>query len=150
MDTDKILALKFDLDRARNLKEFHALVMQYAFTQNQPILPRQLYTGEVPESYNDMGDLKPTDNIDEAHLVSSEIKGTDLHAPVLDIDFPARLYPSTSFEHYHLYFERTIVWRDYEQLLWDLADNNILSFNYVNHSVKRRATFVRKPGVIKE
>lgn len=151
MDKNKVLALKYDLDRARDSEEFHALIMQYAFANNMPVLPRELYIGEVPEDYNDIGDLTPTDDMNEAHVLSSEIKGTtNMHAPVLDIDFPARLYPSSSPEHYHLYLDRAMEWRDYERLLWALADRDILQYKYVEHSVKRRATFVRKPGVMKE
>lgn len=81
---------------------------------------------------------------------SSEIVGSsDLHAPVLDIDFEARLVPSSTPGHYHLYLDKAVEWDAYERFLRAAADAGILQEGYVNASIERRATFVRKPGVKK-
>jgi hypothetical protein len=90
---------------------------------------------------------------DEANLVGSLIEGArdgvGLHAPVLDLDFPARLVPSTTEGHFHLYLDVPMTWRTYHDLLLALGRAGVLEPNYVAASLARRQTFVRKPGVVK-
>jgi hypothetical protein len=84
-----------------------------------------------------------------ANAISSEIVGSSLHAPVLDIDFEARLVPSSTPGHYHLYLDRAVAWPAYEKVLRALAEAGLQEEGYVSASIDRRATFVRKPGVVK-
>lgn len=91
---------------------------------------------------------------DGAEVVSSEItseehygvvlfKGT--HAPVLDIDMPAYLIPSSTPGHSHLYIDHPMSWRAYKQLLKALAKAGILEKGYVKASIRRKHTAVRVP-----
>lgn len=85
----------------------------------------------------------------EANLVSSLVR-EGVHAPVLDIDFPARLVESSTPGHFHLYLDRVVSWDDYQMLLWVLWKVGIIEYGFYNLSIKRGASFVRKPGVLKE
>ena len=94
----------------------------------------------------------------DAVLVSSEVQmcGMDLaengqlHAPALDIDFEARLIPSSTKGHYHLYLEHKMTWRQYKKLLKVMGKVGILEKGYVKVSLRRKATFLRMPGVTKQ
>lgn len=100
---------------------------------------------------------------DEANVISSRVVGSDewpdtegnvddvlravewMHAPVLDLDFPAMLVPSSTPGHFHLYLERQMPWPLYEAMLRALGDAGVLQRGYVNASIARGATFVRDP-----
>lgn len=86
---------------------------------------------------------------EEANLIGSRLGVSGLHAPVLDLDFPARLVPSTTEGHFHLYLDVAMTWRTYHDLLLALGRAGVLEPNYVAASLARRQTFVRKPGVVK-
>jgi hypothetical protein len=103
------------------------------------------------------GDLKagdygklPTFDVKEkeANLVTSRVAGVDndVHAPVLDIDFEAQLVPSRTEGHYHLYLERPMHWETYSRLLHALAEAGIIQHGFLQASLQRHATCVRKPG----
>lgn len=85
----------------------------------------------------------------KANLVSSTIPNTNLHAPVLDIDYSAALIPSSTKGHYHLYLGVPMTWRKYKRLLKALAKAGVIERGYYRASKARKATFVRKPGVVK-
>lgn len=95
---------------------------------------------------------------DFANVISSRVVGTDepgdgddpahvewKHAPVLDLDFPAVLIPSSTPGHFHLYLDKPMEWSKYETLLHALADAGVIERGYANASIARRATFVRDP-----
>lgn len=88
---------------------------------------------------------------EDANLISSRLQGSPkgLHSPVLDIDFPARLVPSATPGHFHLYLDRPMTWDAYEELLKALAKAKIISRHYLKHSVLRQATMARPPWVPK-
>lgn len=90
-----------------------------------------------------------TANSASANVVSSVLKGTELHRPVLDIDIPAALIPSSTPGHSHLYIDRLLSWPQYEKLLAALADAGIIERGYYDTAVKRKATFVRLPWIKK-
>lgn len=73
-----------------------------------------------------------------------------LHRPVLDIDFPAKLIPSSTEGHFHLYLDKEMTWEQYEKLLLALVEADILEPGYVSASIARGHTCVRLPGVSKE
>lgn len=86
---------------------------------------------------------------DSATLVSSETEER-LHRPVLDIDFKARLVPSTTRGHYHLYLDGLeLKWPAYKKLLIALAEAGVIQDGYMRASIARKATYVRRPGVKK-
>lgn len=86
---------------------------------------------------------------DDANLVSSKLRDSNLHAPVLDIDFWSVLLPSSTEGHYHLYLDKPMTWRTYRRLLRALAKAGVIERGYYKAAKARRATFVRKPGVVK-
>lgn len=71
------------------------------------------------------------------------------HKPVLDIDFPAALLPSSTEGHYHLYLDKEVIWDDYVALLKALATCGIIEQGYANASIERGHTAVRLPWVKK-
>lgn len=100
----------------------------------------------------------PADNELEANLIGSKIHQSglehdyempQLHAPVLDIDFPARLLPSSTDEHYHLYLDKPMTWWRYKRLLKALYKAGIIEKGYWKGSLKQKQSLVRKPGVYK-
>jgi len=88
--------------------------------------------------------------LEDANLVSSE-SGTNpsFHRPVLDIDLPCELIPSSTPGKFHLYIDCPMTWVEYEKLLRALERARILESGYVNASIERKATMLRKPGVYK-
>ena len=83
-----------------------------------------------------------------ANVVSSETEqGT--HLPILDLDFPAVLLPSSTEGHFHLYLQREVEWSKYEKVLDDMKDAGLLQKGYVEHSKSRKGTFLRLPWVKK-
>jgi hypothetical protein len=88
----------------------------------------------------------------EAVLVSSEVLHPgpeNLHAPTLDIDLPCMLVESSTPGHYHLYIDKAMPWEDYARLLNVLADVGIIERGYADASLRRGASFLRRPGVTK-
>lgn len=101
------------------------------------------------------------DYLDEADLITSEIdeyatthdpillKRVTEHAPVLDIDFPAAVYPSTTPGKFHLWLDKRVPHDKYMALLDALADAGIIEPGYADVSKKRGYTAVRLPWVEK-
>lgn len=83
-----------------------------------------------------------------ANLVSSETrKGT--HKPVIDLDCPATLVPSTEVGKNHLYIDVEMPWFKYATLLTALRFAGVIETGFWIWSLRRRASFVRPLGVIK-
>lgn len=95
---------------------------------------------------------RETTNEAKAEVVSSEVvsRWNDLHAPVLDIDFHAELIPSSTPDHYHLYLDKIMTWRQYKRLIKALAKAGIIEKGYADASIRRRHTAVRVPWLRKE
>jgi hypothetical protein len=87
----------------------------------------------------------------DANVVSSNYLNPegDTHRPVLDIDFPAKLIPSSTPGHFHLYLDRSMPWADYEKFLRVCGEVGILEPGYVSVSVERKHTAVRVPWLKK-
>ena len=86
---------------------------------------------------------------DDAEVVSSLDLKTYLHRPVLDIDIPAALIPSSTPGHAHLYIDKPMTLTQYENLLWALVEAGIIEGGYANASSARGYTSVRLPWVKK-
>lgn len=86
------------------------------------------------------------------NLVASRLYGTDdWHSPVLDVDFPVRLVPSSTPGHFHLYFDGVMMaWAKYEKLLKALAEAGIIETGYYENAIRRGMTMVRLPHVKKD
>lgn len=92
---------------------------------------------------------------DEANLISSESanrvwRDLGFHLPVIDLDFPAKLVPSTTKGHFHLYLDKLVPWDKYVALLAAMVDAGLVEPGYLDCTIKRGASFVRKPGVKKQ
>lgn len=78
----------------------------------------------------------------DANLLSSEV-GSDMHAPVIDIDLPCRLWPSRTPGHHHLFIDKPMKWWKYRLILWALKVAGVVEPGYYKACVARRAGFVR-------
>lgn len=95
-------------------------------------------------------DRKPAP-IENSHVISSELeKDSGYHKPVIDIDVPIRVFPSTTPGHFHLYIDYNVQWDDYVHLLYAMAQAGIVERGYVDASIQRGGTHVRLPWVSKE
>jgi len=102
-------------------------------------------------------DLAPdgprTEEWDKTTLVTSkfrELRFHGLHWPVLDIDMPCHLIPSTHEGHFHLVIEHPMPWLDYKRLLKALNEAGLIENYYVDKSIERGYTAIRRPGVLKD
>lgn len=93
-----------------------------------------------------------TNSIDEAEIILSHEIDSDPweHRPVLDIDFPVHVVPSSTPGHFHLYLNKKMTWGKYKNLLRALMEAGILESGYVIVSMERGYTSVRLPWVKKE
>lgn len=108
---------------------------------------RTLYFKD-PLSGNGIHDFVPADDAN-ANIVSSLLP-SGKHAPVLDLDIPHTLIPSSTPGHSHLYLDVEMSWWKYRVLLWALRFTNIIEPGYYQMATFRRQTLVRRPGVIKQ
>jgi hypothetical protein len=102
----------------------------------------------------ELKDCRPYDL--DATLITSRMKfGKDgvrggQHAPVLDIDIPHQVFPSTQPGHSHIWFDTQMSWRTYKRLLRALRAAGIIEDGYYRASVQRGYTAVRLPWVKKK
>lgn len=100
-------------------------------------------TGEV-------GTVEPVDCYGKADIIASSIPGTGLHTIMLDLDVPAKLVPSSTPGHSHLYIDVTLPWWRYRRLLDALVEANVLEPGYVRASKVRGFTALRLPWIRKD
>jgi hypothetical protein len=84
-----------------------------------------------------------------SEAIASWLGAPNLHRPVLDIDFPATLLPSSTPGHHHLYLDVPMHWERYRKLLEALAEAGVVETGYVAASISRGYTAVRLPWVRK-
>lgn len=77
-------------------------------------------------------------------------EGSTWHKPLLDIDFPAKLVPSSTPGHFHLFLDKKLTWENYKKLLSVLAEVGIIEPGYYGASLKRGSTDVRLPWIKKD
>ena len=105
----------------------------------------------IPEDYSDDAlTRKTTTDLAEAQVIISRIGDTNRHKPVLDIDFPAHLQPSSTPGHYHLYLDKELTWDKYQRLIVALADAGIIEDGYASASMARKYTATRLPWIKKD
>lgn len=91
-----------------------------------------------------------TDDIDKADVITSIAGGgRDAHRPVLDIDLPVAVIPSSTPGHSHLYLDKEMPWDTYQELLRALEAAGIVEPGYVSASIERQYTSVRLPWIRK-
>lgn len=108
----------------------------------------------LDRGYNRIGEIvgcnESRANLIGSSLPKTRIDGPILHAPVLDIDFEAKLVRSSTDGHYHLYLDKSMSWWRYKRLLKALYKAGIIEKGYYKGSKNTKQTLVRKPGVMKE
>ena len=120
-------------------------------------LPNRLFfrSEEMDQSGGDSNRTFPTDAVEctreEANLVGS-LCDNGMHMPVLDFDLPARLVPSSTEGHSHLYIDVPMTWDQYRVILEALRDAGVIQDGYANASIMREASmcrpeWVKKPNV---
>lgn len=132
------------------------------------VIPSELShaTYRVPaldRPYGVMSEERQRTRIEDSHIVSSEVLDSSMghlpncstcpptgkHSVMLDIDIPAKLIPSSTEGHSHLYIDKEMSWREYRKLLRALMKAGIIEKGYYEVSVKRKATHLRLPWVKK-
>lgn len=82
---------------------------------------------------------------EEADLVSSETVDGN-HAPAIDIDLPCRLVESSTPQHFHLYIDKPMPWKQYKKLLKALVKAGIVERGYYHMAKRKKASFLRVEG----
>lgn len=85
---------------------------------------------------------------EKANLVGSRWVN-DIHLPMFDLDYEARLIPSTTEGHYHLYLDQPVKWRHYKRVLRAMARAGMIERGFAKMSIRRKQAFLRPPGVKK-
>lgn len=86
---------------------------------------------------------------EEANLVASLCED-GRHRPVIDIDWPCRLVPSSTEGHFHLYVDIPLGESEYLELLTAMSKCDLVSRFYAEASRIRLASFVRTPWMKKK
>lgn len=89
------------------------------------------------------------ENSHGANLISSRCT-SGKHAPVIDIDVPMYVVPSSKLGHGHLYIDKEITWAQYTRILKALVSAGIVEEGYLEASMERGFTAVRPIGVTKQ
>ena len=115
------------------------------------------FDAEPPEE----GYTRPSEiaDLDQANLITSKLAvqpnyafenpDAQWHKPVLDIDLPITVLPSSTPGHHHLFIDAGITWDEYIELLELLARLNIIEQGYLFASKERGYTCVRLPWIKK-
>lgn len=68
-----------------------------------------------------------------------------LHSPAIPLTAPARLVPSSTDRHFHLYLDVPMGWPTYKRLLKALARAGVIEKNWAETSIKTGYTCLRPP-----
>jgi hypothetical protein len=122
--------------------------------KTNPFPGQSLATSDLTISYGSMPDL--VENAEEANLVVSLVKGShsaghyaSRHKPVIDIDLPVKVLPSSTPGHSHLFIDKELSWSQYCRLLQVMVDVGIVEGGYLGASLARGYSAVRLPWVKK-
>lgn len=109
-----------------------------------------LNEGYGSEGYNER---RVTSDINDANVITSLVEselGETMHKPIIDVDLPVKIVPSTTEGHGHLYMDLAMPWEDYVKLLDVLVEIGAVEYGYVSASKERGFTAVRVPWVKKD
>lgn len=106
-------------------------------------------TGNVDKVRSD-APLIEANSVASQFIASRDPVLSNLHKPVLDIDVPAILVPSSTPGHSHLYIDHAMPWDNYVKVLKALGEVGILQPGYVRASLQRESTWLRLPWIKKE
>ena len=119
--------------------------------QNQKVyrvldLDEYTYSADPHEKVGSTYDGYPED----ANIMSSEVENSDKHNVMIDLDFPAELWESSTPGHHHLYIEKEMSWDEYKDLLQALAKAGLIEEGYYSACIERGFTSLRLPHVKKK
>lgn len=98
--------------------------------------------------YSGKTENRPVVPVRDATVITSQSAYSDvLHYPVIDLDLPARLIPSSTPGHYHLYLDTPVDWGKFVAVLDAMVDAGLVEGGYVEASKERGHTCVRLPWV---
>lgn len=97
----------------------------------------------------DIAEVREPCELGNANLVGS-LCTDGKHRPVLDIDFPAMLVPSSTPGHFHLYLDLSMDEEKYLRFVEALSEFGVVSKFYAKVSRQRGQTFCRLPWVRKD
>jgi hypothetical protein len=101
------------------------------------------------EKHNVMGVAQSGVTIDEANLVSSEVR-PGVHMPVIDCDYGIQAIASTTLGHYHLYIDRELTWEQYRALLHGFKAAGLIEEAWYHTALKDKRSYVRLPHIKKK
>lgn len=108
------------------------------------------FKGEVTD-YGEKTDGDPA-TLETANVYTSEIADgshAGQHTVAIDLDVPARLIPSSTPGHSHLYVDVPMTWDKYSALLAALADAGVIEPGYEASAKRRKWTSLRLPWIKK-
>jgi hypothetical protein len=94
-----------------------------------------------------------TTNLDDPGvnlITSATAENVLMQKPILDIDYPAWLIPSTRPGHFHLYIDRAIPKDKYLAMVTAMAEAGLVEEGYAGAAERRGYTGVRLPWIKKE
>jgi hypothetical protein len=101
-------------------------------------------SGDVLRVKKENTALRESNAVCSQHITIGGSK-SNYHKPVLDIDVPAMLVPSSTPGHSHLYIDRLVTWDSYAALLKAIAAAGVIQFGYMHASLRCEGTWVRTP-----
>lgn len=113
--------------------------------------PEPLSANSEDDGYKQLhADMRPADH-HTATLVTSRVADRPgWHKPVIDIDLPCMLMPSSAPGHFHLYIDKEMPWGDFLDILEALESAGVVGPGYLKYTRKRGYATVRYPGVTKQ
>lgn len=111
-------------------------------------MKRKRYAMPVPRTGNDGYGTYVYDYYDPAEvgaLLSSEIEGSKLHLPVLDVDDTSVVVPSTTPGHFHILAPKPLSWRKYKKLLYLCAEAGIVDREWSSKAIRAKKGRVHQP-----
>ena len=107
------------------------------------------YHGNVDDDSRDYDqdniNKPPVVTVEDGANVVSSLLTNGMHAPAIDLDVKARLIPSSTPGHSHLYIDHELSWADYLRVLKLLAKVGIVEHGIVSSAERRGTTLLRLP-----
>lgn len=86
---------------------------------------------------------------EEANAILS-VCDDGMHAPCIDLDFPAYLIASSTPGHFHLYIDKKITWPQYRTILNAFKEAGLIQDGWWRNAMQERTTTLRLPHIRKE
>lgn len=109
-----------------------------------------LFIGDERAPYEiDSSDCDVVTSLTNPDGVEPVFDSYDQHMPVIDLDHPCALVPSSTKGHFHLYLDKLMSANDLMKLLKVMSEVGLVEEGYYKASLERGYTSVRLPWVSK-